>query len=260
MELTVAIVQANLIWEDASANHHLLQQHLQSLEGPVDLIVLPEMWSTGFTMQAKALAEPMEGPSMSWMHTIAQERDCAVTGSLIIQEEGRYLNRMICMQPDGTYHTYDKRHLFTMAGEHEQYTSGMERVVWQWRGWRILPQICYDLRFPVFSRNLGDYDIYLNVANWPEKRSHAWRTLLQARAIENQAYAIGVNRVGEDGNGFHYRGDSAVVDPLGEVLTQISHKEGVAVVPLSHSKLQEIRKTLPFLADGDAFSMELTTQ
>lgn len=260
MELTVAIVQANLIWEDASANHHLLQQHLQSLEGPVDLIVLPEMWSTGFTMQAKALAEPMEGPSMSWMHTVAQERDCAVTGSLIIQEQGRYLNRMICMQPDGTYHTYDKRHLFSMAGEHEHYTSGMERVVWQWRGWRILPQICYDLRFPVFSRNLGDYDIYLNVANWPEKRSHAWRTLLQARAIENQAYAIGVNRVGEDGNGFHYRGDSAVVDPLGEVLTQISHKEGVAVVPLSHSKLQEIRKTLPFLADGDAFSMELTTQ
>ncbi len=257
MDLTVVIVQANLIWEDASANRYLLQQHLRSVDVPVDLIVLPEMWSTGFTMQAEALAEPMEGPSMGWMHTIAQERDCAVTGSLIIQEQGRYLNRIICMHPDGTYDTYDKRHLFSMAGEDKHYSCGTERLVWQWKGWRILPQICYDLRFPVFSRNLGDYDIYLNVANWPDKRSHAWRTLLQARAIENQAYAIGVNRVGEDGNGFYYRGDSAIVDPLGEVLTQISHKEGVSIVPLSLDKLQEIRNTLPFLNDRDSFSLEL---
>jgi predicted amidohydrolase len=203
---------------------------------------------------------------MSWMKTMASSKRVIITGSLIIEEEGKYFNRLIWMLPNGQYGYYDKRHLFAFAGEHEQYTAGMRRMIAQVKGWKINLQVCYDLRFPVWARQQGllesgtfqepEYDVLIYVANWPERRNHAWKTLLQARAIENQCYVIGVNRVGQDGKGINHSGDSMMIDPLGEVLFTKANEECIHTVTLQRESLEEVREKLPFLRDRDRFTLE----
>ena len=253
-DLTVTVVQADLHWEDVSANLDSFTQKLNSHSVKTDLIILPEMFNTGFSMEARKLAERMDGRTMSWMADIADEKDAAIAGSLIIEEDGKYYNRFIWMHPGGMYQTYDKRHLFTMAGEHHHYTKGEERLKIKYKGWRISPMICYDLRFPVWSRNNGFFDLLIYVANWPDKRSYDWSTLLAARAIENQSYVIGVNRVGDDANGHHYSGHSAIIDPgWHKVLWQQVESEEIYTHTLSAEHLLTVREKLPFLPDRDDF-------
>jgi predicted amidohydrolase len=213
------------------------------------------MFSTGFSMEAERLAETMDGPTVQWMQDTAREHRIILTGSLIIKEGDQYYNRLVWMQPDGVYGTYDKRHLFGYAGEDGHYTPGGLKLITQVKGWRICPLVCYDLRFPVWSRYAegAEYDVLLYVANWPQKRSLAWKTLLPARAIENQCYVVGVNRVGVDGKGFAYSGDSGAYDPLGGMLWGHADDEAVHTVVLSAKLLEETRGHLPFLRDADRF-------
>lgn len=255
MNLTVTLVQPNLVWEQPEGNRELISRMLDGNQEATDLILFPEMFTTGFTMNAVAMAEPLDGPSMQWMAELAVGRKSVVCGSLIISEAGKYFNRLVWMRPDGNYTCYDKRHLFSMAGEDKVFTAGKSRIVLELNGWAILPQICYDLRFPVWARNQDDYDVYLNISSWPKIRNRAWKTLIPARAIENQAYAIGVNRFGTDGNSIEHTGDSVVIDPLGEVVTEISGGAGLQTVSLNHDYLQELRHKLPFQADRDTFSI-----
>lgn len=255
-KLTTAIVQIDLAWEDPEANRTRLKQMMQPISTDVDLIVLPEMFPTGFSMNAPALAEPSVGPSLEWMREIALWKDAAVTGSVIVEEDGKYYNRLYFVFPDGSYKKYDKRHTFTLAGEHEVYESGTERLVLLYKGWKICPLVCYDLRFPVWARNTEDYDLLLYVANWPEVREAAWDTLLKARAIENLSYCIGVNRVGTDGNGHRYPGHSAVYDCLGKLVsTPYFEKEFVEELELEKGHVDETRAKLKFLQDRDRFSL-----
>ena len=255
-KLTTALVQSDLDWEDPEANRIRLQQLLQPISREVDLIILPEMFPTGFSMNASVLAEPPVGPSLEWMREMAFLKEAAVTGSVIVEEDGKYYNRLYFVFPDGSYKKYDKRHTFTLAGEHEVYESGTERLVLLYKGWKICPLVCYDLRFPVWSRNTEDYDLLLYVANWPAVRVLAWDTLLKARAIENLSYCIGVNRVGTDGNGHPYTGHSAVYDCLGkQISTPDFEKEFVEEVVLDKSHVDETRAKLKFLQDRDRFSL-----
>ena len=259
--LRITLIQADMVWEDKSANLDHYSSLIERITGPKEVVVLPEMFSTGFSMEPLRLAESMEGASIQWMRETARQHRIILTGSLIIEEDGQYFNRLIWMQPDGTYGSYDKRHLFGYAGEDAAYTPGDRRLVVQVKGWRICPLICYDLRFPVWARNNAGsggsaeaaYDVLLYVANWPQRRSLAWSTLLQARAIENQSYCVGVNRVGSDGKGIAYSGESSVFDPMGELLWQQADVETVHTVELSMQKLQETRSGLPFLKDADRF-------
>lgn len=253
--LAVTIVQQDIVWHDSKANLALLSRELDALESPVDLIVLPEMFTTGFSMDAETLAESIDGPSVNWLRARALETGAAICGSLIIRDAGRYYNRFIFMRPDGTYESYDKRHLFRLAREHRHYSSGNKRVVFEYRGFRICPQVCYDLRFPVWSRSLDDYDLLIYVANWPAARHLAWRTLIRARAIENQAYAVAVNRAGTDGNEIAYLGGSAVVDFLGQDLCELDTCRGTATVTLEKEPLQQFRKRYPFHDDADPFQL-----
>lgn len=257
-DLTITFVQAYLHWEDVDANLEAFTEKLNALP-PSDLVVLPEMFSTGFSMNAVKLAEKMDGKSMAWMAMQAQRLNTVVTGSLILQEGAHYFNRLIWMQPDGKYQIYDKRHLFGMAGEHLTYTAGTTKLIATLKGWRICPLVCYDLRFPVWSRNMEDYDMLLYVANWPVTRSFHWKALLQARAIENQAYTLGVNRVGKDGNGYYYTGDSTLIGPAGEICDQTTDVEAVVTRKLSASHLKYVRTKLPFLADQDSFEILIST-
>ena len=204
-DLRVTLVQSMLHWEDAAANRAMFGEKLATLKGTTDLIVLPEMFTTGFSMRSQALAETMDGATVAWMRAQAKSLDAALYGSVIITEDTKYFNRGLFVQPSGKVTAYDKRHLFRFANENEHYAPGTERVVVEWRGWRILLQVCFDLRFPVFARNRSDYDAILYVANWPEARRFPWNQLLIARAIENQCYVLGGNRVGMDGKGIHYR-------------------------------------------------------
>lgn len=234
----------------------MFQQKLQSLTGQTDVVILPEMFTTGFSMAPAQLAEPMSGPSVQWMLEMAAQLKAAVTGSLIIRnDKGKYYNRLIWAQPDGQFFTYDKRHLFTLADEHRHYEAGRERLMIKWRGWRICPLICYDLRFPVWSRNTEDYDLLMYVANFPARRRQAWQALLPARAIENLAYVIGVNRVGQDGNDIDYAGDSMALDFAGQALCHLTQTEQIHTVTLSRSDLQHFREKMGFLNDRDAFSL-----
>ncbi len=260
--MRVSLVQTALHWENPAANRDMLGQTLAPLQDQTDLVVLPEMCTTGFTMNAAALAEPMDGPTVDWLHTTAHTLNAAVTGSFICAEEGQYYNRLIWMYPDGRYECYDKRHLFGLAGENGPYTAGKKRLVVEWLGWYICPLICYDLRFPVWSRNQlpgihpekkAAYDLLIFVANWPERRSHHWRSLLTARAIENQCFTIGVNVVGKDGSGYEYVGDSALIDFAGQPIVQISRQAGVFSAKLSMEDLSNYRLQLPFLTDSDHF-------
>lgn len=243
----------------------MFSEKLAPLARKTDLVVLPEMFTTGFSMNAQRLAEPMDGPTMVWMRDSARSLDAALAGSFICEEEGKFFNRLIFMRPDGSFDFYDKKHLFSLAGEHEFYEAGNKRRVLEWLGYRICPLICYDLRFPVWSRNTRGsfiagltpfYDVLLYVANWPHRRAHHWRSLLTARAIENQAYVVGVNIAGRDGNGFEYVGDSAVIEFSGDTLAQMPDgEEGHRTVEISAEKLQAYRRQLPFLEDADGFSL-----
>lgn len=254
--LRVTTVQTSLHWEDAGANRQMLESKLVPLAGATDLVVLPEMFSTGFSMKSAALAEDPDGATMQWMKAMADSLQAVIAGSLIIRDRGAFYNRLIWMRPGGSYARYDKRHLFTLAGEHQYYTPGSERLLVTLKGWTICPLICYDLRFPVWSRNPGAYDLLLYVANWPKPRRNAWQALLTARAIENQSYCIGVNRVGTDGNGHEYAGDSMVVNFTGEALYQVAHGEQCATFELDPVIQEAFRAKFPFLKDGDEFVLK----
>ncbi len=256
-ELRVCLVQADLAWEDKTQNLQLLYDQVAK-SAPADLVVLPEMFSSGFTMNPAANANTMDGEAVNWMHKLAKEQNAAITGSLVIEENGNYYNRLFFVEPNGKPHTYDKRHLFTLAGEEKVYNDGSERIIIAYKGWRIMPQVCYDLRFPVWCRNDMDYDLIYFVANWPERRSYHWRQLLLARAIENQAYCIGVNRVGDDGNGVYHSGDSAAIDPLGEYLSKIKPGDvATEVVILKKSQVEKVRGRFGFLKDRDDFELKV---
>jgi len=254
-DLRVTLLQTDLVWEDPVANRNQFETMIRNLATETDLIVLPEMFTTGFTMNAPALAETMEGPTIAWLLEMARLKQAAITGSLIIKENEQYFNRLIWAQPDGDLQYYDKRHLFRMAQENAIYSAGKTRLVVNYKGWRICPLICYDLRFPVWSRQLSNqpYDLLLYVANWPEKRAVAWRTLLAARAIENLSYCVGVNRTGQDGTGIRYDGGSAVCEPQGETFYLPENPEIIHTQALSYQKLQEFRERFPADLDADAF-------
>lgn len=254
--LRITTIQTNLQWEAPTSNRAMFDAKLEPLAGQTDVVVLPEMFTTGFSMNAVALAETMDGTSLEWMTKHAAQLNAALTGSLIIQENDNYYNRLVWMRPDGSYDTYDKRHLFTMANEHLTYTAGTKRLVTEWRGWRVCPLVCYDLRFPVWARNTDAYDLLIYTANWPSMRAYAWRTLLHARAIENQAYTVGVNHVGKDGKDILYVGDTMIIEPSGkDILYHKTDVEDVHTETLSWEHLQTVRRKLPFLADGDTFSI-----
>jgi omega-amidase len=256
-DLTISFVQSSLHWHDPAANRAELGRHIEDISIPTDLIVLPEMFTTGFSMEAAKLAEAMDGTSVAWMKQIAAARDAVVVGSLIIQEQEQYYNRLLWVRPDGTISYYNKRHLFGMAGEKEVYAAGTERLVEEWRGWRICPLVCYDLRFPVWSRNTATnpYDLLLYVANWPASRRTAWITLLRARAMENLAYTIGVNIVGIDGKNLAYAGDSALLDMRGEYLVEVGNHETSITRTLRRDELEAFRERFPALNDADTFSL-----
>lgn len=255
--LSIALIQADLIWENAADNRKAFTQKIDTIDQKVDLIVLPEMFTTGFTMNANEVAETMQGETMKWLAEIAKEKNCAITGSIIILEKGNYYNRLIFMKADGKYHTYDKHQLFTLAKEHEVFSAGQKEVIISYMGWKIKPQICYDLRFPVWARNTSEYDMLLYVASWPKPRINAWDTLLQARAIENMCYCIGVNRVGKDGKGYEYNGHSAVYDVLGNSVIDenLLEKETLVFAVLDKSHIHSVREKLSFLKDRDHFKL-----
>lgn len=253
-ELLVALVQANLAWEAPSRNLEYFDQLLAKLTPSVDLVVLPEMFSSGFTMEPENLSQDHAATTLRWMQEVAYEKQLALTGSIIWPDGARFYNRLFFVHANGTYEAYDKRHTFTLAGEDKVYTAGKSRLLVQCKSFTICPMICYDLRFPVWSRNTLDYDVLLYVANWPAPRIQAWDTLLQARAIENMSYCIGVNRVGNDANGHAYVGHSAVYDPLGERMG-FTEQEEVLKVKLYKDRLSSIRAELRFLDDRDAFTL-----
>lgn len=253
-DLRVTLVQQPLAWHDAAANRAHFESLLVPHAGTTDLVVLPEMFTTGFTMSAAEIAETMDGPSVAWLRATARRLRAVVTGSVVVDDDG-YRNRLLWATPDGELAWYDKRHLFRMAREHEHYAAGETRRVLEVGGWRVLPLVCYDLRFPVWSRNRGDYDLALYVANWPAARRRPWCTLLRARAIENLCYVIGVNRVGADGVGIEYAGDSAAIDPLGEPVMDCGSAAAVTTVTLSGGVLDAHRARFPAHLDADDFRL-----
>lgn len=257
--LKLSLIQADLLWHDAAANRSRLEGLLAPLAGRTDLVVLPEMFTTGFTMEPQRVAEIAAGPSVDWLRGQAAKLGAVLTGSIATKDGDQYFNRLVWMRPDGTHESYDKRHLFRMAHEHDHYAPGARRLVVELRGWRIRPLVCYDLRFPVWSRNCiggdGAYDVLLYVANWPERRRHAWQTLLRARAIENLSYCIGVNRAGQDGNGINYTGDSAAIDFLGQPMAELPERESVSTVTLDRAALEAFRTKFPAYLDADHFEI-----
>lgn len=254
--IKITVFQAYLFWENVEKNLQNLSLRLSGLKEKTDLILLPEMFNTGFTMNVEKCAETMSGPTMHWMYEHAKSYDCVVAGTLIIEENGNYYNRFIWMSPDGSFVHYDKRHLFGMANEDQVFTAGNSRIVLNLKGWKVCPMVCYDLRFPVWSRNLGAaYDLLVYTACWPDKRSAHWRALIPARAIENQAYVIGVNRVGYDGNEIYYSGGSMCISPMGDVVYYKPEDEDLYTFTLSPADLIKSREQLPFLKDADHFSM-----
>lgn len=253
-KLCFALVQADCEWENPVANCQRIETLLQALDAAVDVVLLPEMFATGFSMNPEKCAISMDGPTVQWMQKWAVKHNKVLAGSLAIKEKGQYYNRFLWVTPEGALFQYDKRYGFSLAGEDKKYTAGTRSSVFEYRGWRICPRICYDLRFPMWSRNTEDYDLLLYVANWPKPRIHAWDTLLQARAIENMSYCIGVNRVGEDPNGNQYPGHSAAYDALGHLLSEKgAEKEGIITVVLDRDPMLSLRKKLNFLADRDEF-------
>ncbi|MEO5776783.1 MAG: amidohydrolase [Flavobacterium sp.] len=253
--MKIALVQTSLSWENPMENRSHLVQKINGFMEEVDLIVLPEMFSSGFTMNPKAVAETMEGETVSWLQHLAKAKNCAITGSLVIEEKGNYYNRLVFVFPNGDIKTYDKKHLFSLAGEHQFYTAGTKKLIVEYKGFKICPLVCYDLRFPVFSRNAENYDVLLYVANWPKPRVNAWDILLKARAVENMCYTIGVNRIGSDNNNHEYVGHSQAVDFLGNYILEPQETEGIFIVALDKEQLLETRKKLAFLDDKDKFEI-----
>ncbi len=254
-KLKIAGVQGHLAWENPIQNRNYFSDKIKDLEQDIDIIVLPEMFSTGFSMSPQDLAEIEPGDTLSWMKKEARNSSAAIAGSLMVNVKGNYYNRFYFVTPEGKVTHYDKRHRFTLAGEHKVYSSGKEAVIVNFKGWKLCLQVCYDLRFPVFSRNTSEYDALIYVANWPKIRIFAWDTLLKARAIENMAYCIGVNRIGLDGNGYDHNGHSGIYDSLGETLTFAGEKETVITATLSKEHLTTFRSKLNFLADRDQFEL-----
>ena len=254
--LKVTIIQSNIFWEDKLANLKYFEKKIDKIS-QTDLIVLPEMFTTGFTMNPAPLAETMDGKTVNWMLDLASEKKSLIVGSVIIEDDSYYYNRLIAAFPNGTIQYYDKKHLFTLANEHQHYTAGKKQLLLEYKGWKIFPLVCYDLRFPVWARNTVNYDVLIYIASWPKIRIAAWDTLLKARAIENMCYTIGVNRVGVDANDFEYPGHSVVLDAFGnEILSTNENQEGVFNVILDKDKLDEIRKKLQFLNDRDSFKFK----
>ena len=265
--MKVSLVQTQLFWEDKEKNLDHFERLLQTIHEPVNLIVLPEMFTTGFTMQPSTHAENADGSALNWMKKQATLKNAVITGSVAVTEHGKFYNRLFWVDPNGEVKTYNKRHLFRLAGEDLLYTAGNEKIIVSSGGWKILPLICYDLRFPVWSRNVyrksvtgepgqWDYDILVYVANWPEVRNYPWKQLLIARAIENQCYVIAVNRIGKDGNGFDHSGDSVVINPRGEVISETrAHQESVETITLNRGYLNEFRRNFPVGEDADSFEL-----
>lgn len=254
--MKVSLLQTALSWEDPAANLEQIGAQLAQLPTTTDLVVLPEMFTTGFTMNPAQVAEQTDGPTLDWLREQAAQLNAAITGSFVVQEKGNFYNRLAWVFPDGTYKTYDKRHLFTLAGEDQFYTAGTDRLIVEWKGWKICPLICYDLRFPVWSRNDVGYDLLIYVANWPERRRHHWRSLLMARAIENQVYTIGLNRVGVDGKDIRYTGDSCVIDYAGEIRANLAIDSSTVTIELDQASQVAFRERYAFLADQDSFTIK----
>ncbi|CAL2079318.1 amidohydrolase [Tenacibaculum sp. 190524A05c] len=255
--LNISLLQADLSWENPKENLSYFSSQIEQINNDVDLIVLPEMFTTGFSMNASELAEEVNGTTVNWMKDIAKTKNSAVVGSVVITEENQYFNRLFFVFPSGKFEYYDKKHTFTLAKEHETYSSGTEKLLVEYKGWKICPLICYDLRFPVWARNVEDYDLLLYVASWPEKRISAWDALLKARAIENMSYTIGVNRIGKDGNDYAYVGHSVIVDCLGEALSKEKNEAAEIISVQIHKNTQEeVRNKLGFLKDRDIFELK----
>lgn len=256
--MKVAVIQLNLYWEQPEKNFQQLEQKLSAVESDTQLVLLPEMFTTGFSMNPSKLAEKYPGKTVEWMKRMAEKHGFAITGSHIAESDSKYYNRMVFVYPNGEIRTYDKRHLFRMAKEDQYYTAGNERVIVSHAGWRLLLAVCYDLRFPVWLRNRNDYDVMLLVANFPERRRYAWNSLLVARAIENQAYVVACNRIGVDGNQVNYSGDSQVVDPMGQMVALAKpNAEEVIYANLNREYLNDLRTNFPVHFDADSFKIEL---
>lgn len=251
--LRVSLLQLEIAWENPAENRARFSEKIKGLPA-TDLIVLPEMFTTGFSMNAQKLAEKPEGETLAWLRKMAIEKNAALTGSVITTKNDLFYNRLFFVFPNGDYKTYDKKHLFTFAEEHKTFTPGKEKLILEYRGWKICPLVCYDLRFPVWSRNVENYDLLLYVAHWPDPRIQAWDILLRARAVENISYTAGVNAAGNDGNGLHYSGHSAIYDPLGNQVSATDFEQEFSdTVSLNKSELDETRKKLAFLNDRDDF-------
>lgn len=255
-ELKIALIQSDLVWENPEQNRDNFSEKIKSISESVDIIILPEMFTSGFTMNALEVAETMQGGTVKWMQYIALKSNAAIVGSLIISENNNYYNRLLFVEPSGSITYYNKRHTFTLAKEDKVFSAGKKKVIIDYKGWKICPLICYDLRFPVWARNIEDYDVLIYVANWPKPRVSAWDSLLKARAIENMSYCVGVNRVGVDGVNCVYSGHSAVYDVLGNVMTSFeSNKEQIQIVKLEKRHVEAYRNKLKFLDDKDDFTL-----
>ncbi|WP_372776177.1 amidohydrolase [Mangrovibacterium sp.] len=254
--LNLSLLQADLVWEDVRANLASFEKLFGELPSGCDLVVLPEMFSSGFSMKVDRIAESMDGNTICWMKKQAKSLNAVLSGSLMIADDGRLYNRFVFVYPDGLIEHYDKRHLFSMGQENLHFSPGEQRKVISIKGFKVLPQVCYDLRFPVFARNRNDYDLLLNCANWPAPRKEVWQCLLKARAIENQAFVAGVNRVGTDGNGIRYSGDSVIYDARGSVLAAADHSRTILTTTLSLVSLQKFRERFPVLPDADDFDLK----
>ncbi|GAA3595968.1 amidohydrolase [Flavivirga amylovorans] len=255
--LKIALIQSDLVWENPKQNLENFSKKIDHISETVDLIVLPEMFTTGFTMNAKDVAEPMNGKTVEWMQSVASKFNTAIVGSFVVLEENNYHNRLLFVESSGAIQYYDKRHTFTLVGEDKIYTAGVKKLIIDYKGWKICPLVCYDLRFPVWARNVEDYDVLLYVANWPKPRISAWDALLKARAIENMSYCIGVNRVGVDGVNSEYSGHSAAYDVLGNIMTSITpSKEETQITILEKRHVEAYRNKLKFLDDRDLFILK----
>lgn len=254
--MKIALIQAPLVWENPKANRDYFEEKIKSVSDEIDLVVLPEMFTTGFTMNPFEVWETMEGETISLLKNLAKAKNLAITGSLIIKENELFYNRLVFVFPSGEIRNYDKRHLFSLAGEEKIYTSGKDKLIVDYLGWKICPLICYDLRFPVFARNVEDYDLLIYAANWPTQRIQAWNILLKARAVENMCYTIGVNRIGDDANSYPHIGHSQIVDFLGNFIVEPQELEGIFTAELNQNEMLETRKKLGFLNDGDFFEIK----
>ncbi len=252
--LRISFIQSDVLWCNTTENLFRYEKLIEKME-PSDLLVLPEMFNTGFSMQATETAEEMDGETVTWMQKMAKSKNMAITGSLAITENNKFYNRLIFAYPDESIKFYDKKHLFILSDEHKNFEAGNERIIIDFLDWKIKPQICYDLRFPVWARNVEDYDLLIYVANWPKARRENWNILLNARAIENQCFTLGVNRIGTDGNPYEYVGNSLMLNPIGEIIFKAEDKETVKTITLDKAELQKYRTYFPVLSNRDNFEL-----